>query len=104
MIKKIFLIHAPARSGKNTCAEAMVDYYKSKNKRCCIVAFGDVVKFTLEKYYGVTDYHVKCEVIRVFEAENTIRVKVAEGEWCSGNIYTVDADDFEPVYKKAVIV
>ena len=56
MIKKIFLIHAPARSGKNTCAEAMVDYYKSKNKRCCIVAFGDVVKFTLEKYYGITDY------------------------------------------------
>lgn len=56
MIKKIFLIHAPARSGKNTCAEAMADYYKSKNKRCCIVAFGDVVKFTLEKYYGITDY------------------------------------------------
>ena len=56
MIKKIFLIHAPARSGKNTCAEAMMDYYKSKNKRCCIIAFGDVVKFTLEKYYGVTDY------------------------------------------------
>ena len=33
-----------------------MDYYKSKNKRCCIIAFGDVVKFTLEKYYGVTDY------------------------------------------------
>ena len=47
---------------------------------------------------------IKNHVIRVFEAENTIRVKVAEGEWCSGNIYTVDADDFELIYKKAVIV
>lgn len=65
---------------------------------------GQLVWCKRENCYGVTDYHVKCEVIRVFEAENTIRVKVAEGEWCSGNIYTVDADDFELVYKKAVIV
>lgn len=65
---------------------------------------GQLVWCKKEHYYGVTDYHVKCEVIRVFEAENTIRVKVAEGELCSGNIYTVDADNFELVYKKAVIV
>ena len=44
---------------------------------------GQLVWCKKEHYYGVTDYHVKCEVIRVFEAENTIRVKVAEGEWCS---------------------
>lgn len=56
MIEKIFLIHAPARSGKNTCAEAMVEYYKTKGKKSCIIAFADAVKFTLEKYYGITDF------------------------------------------------
>lgn len=56
MIKKIFLIHAPARSGKNTCGEVMKEYYESKGKNVCMIAFADAVKFTLEKYYGITDF------------------------------------------------
>ena len=35
--------------------------------------------------------------------KKTIRVQVVEG-FGRGNAYTVYADDFEPVYKKAVIV
>lgn len=56
MIEKIFLIHAPARSGKDTCGEVMKEYYESKGKRVCMIAFADAVKFTLEKYYGITDF------------------------------------------------
>lgn len=56
MIKKIFLIHAPARSGKNTCGEVMKEYYESKGKNVCMIAFADAVKFSLEKYYGITDF------------------------------------------------
>ena len=64
MIKKIFLIHAPARSGKNTCAEAMMDYYKSKNKRCCIVAFGDVVKFMETRPLSKTVCYTLVEIVK----------------------------------------
>lgn len=56
MIEKIFLIHAPARSGKDACGEVMKEYYESKNKHVCVIAFADAVKFTLEKYYGITDF------------------------------------------------
>ena len=51
-MEKIFLLHAAARSGKNTCADAMKDYYvNSYHKRVLIIAFADYVKFVLDKYY-----------------------------------------------------
>lgn len=59
MIEKIFLIHAPARSGKDACGEVMKEYYESKGKRVCMIAFADAVKFTLERYYGITDFKSK---------------------------------------------
>lgn len=52
-MEKIFLLHAAARSGKNTCAEAMKNYYETAyNKRVLIIAFADYVKFVLDKYYN----------------------------------------------------
>ena len=53
-MEKIFLLHAAARSGKNTCAEAMKEYYEaSYKKRVLIIAFADYVKFVLDKYYNI---------------------------------------------------
>ena len=53
---KVFLLHARAQSGKNTCANLMKEYYEQKGKRVIIIAFADYVKFTLEKYYNITDF------------------------------------------------
>lgn len=51
---KIYLLHAAAQSGKNTCAEMMKEYYKATyKKRVCIIAFADYVKFVLDKYYDI---------------------------------------------------
>ena len=64
---------------------------------------GQLVWCKVKNCYGVTDYHVKCKVVCASDEEKTIRVQVVEG-FCKGNVYPVDGGDFEPVYKKAVIV
>lgn len=64
---------------------------------------GQLVWCKRENCYGVTDYHVKCKILRTFDETKFIRVQVVEG-FGRGNTYTVDGGDFEPVYKKAVIV
>ena len=64
---------------------------------------GQLVWCKRKNCYGVTDYHVKCKILRTFDETKLIRVQVVEG-FGRGNAYTVYADDFEPVYKKAVIV
>lgn len=64
---------------------------------------GQLVWCKRKNCYGATDYHVKCKVVHTSDEEKTIRVQVVEG-FASGYAYTVYADDFEPVYKKAVIV
>ena len=64
---------------------------------------GQLVWCKKKGYYGVTDYHVKCKVVRVSDKSRTIDVQVLEGLY-KGNVYPVDGGDFEPVYKKAVIV
>ena len=53
--------------------------------------------------YSVTDYHVKCKVVRVSDKNRAINVQVLEGFY-KRNVYPVDGGDFETVYKKAVIV
>ena len=64
---------------------------------------GQLVWCKKKGYYCVTDYHVKCKVVRVSDKSRAINVQVLEG-FCKGNVYPVDGGDFEPVYKKAVIV
>lgn len=64
---------------------------------------GQLVWCKVINRYGVTDYHVKCKVIRTFGESRTIRVQVVEG-FGKDNVFTGDGGDFEPVYKKAVIV
>ena len=64
---------------------------------------GQLVWCKKKGYYGVTDYHVKCKVVRASDKSKAISVQVLEGAY-KGNVYPVYADDFEPVYKKAVIV
>ena len=64
---------------------------------------GQLVWCKRKNRYGATDYHVKCKVVRVSDKNRAINVQVLEG-FGSGNTYTVDGGDFEPVYKKAVIV
>ena len=64
---------------------------------------GQLVRCRRKRCYYVTDYHVKCKVVRVSDKSRTINVQVLEG-FCKGNVYPVDGGDFEPVYKKAVIV
>ena len=64
---------------------------------------GQLVWCKKKGYYGVTDYHVKCKVVRVSDKSRAISVQVLEGAY-KGNVYPVYGGDFEPVYKKAVIV
>ena len=64
---------------------------------------GQLVWCKRKNCYGVTDYHVKCKVVRVSNRSNAIDVQVLEGFY-KVNVYPVCGDDFEPVYKKAVIV
>ena len=58
-MKKVFLLHAPAQSGKNTCADIMKTELENAGERVIIIAFADYVKFTLEKYYGISDFKSK---------------------------------------------
>ena len=64
---------------------------------------GQLVWCKRENCYSVTDYHVKCKVLRVSDKSRAIDVQVLEGFY-KGNVYPVDGGYFEPVYKKAVIV
>ena len=64
---------------------------------------GQLVWCKRKNCYSVTDYHVKCKVVRVSNRSNAIDVQVLEGFY-KVNVYPVCGDDFEPVYKKAVIV
>lgn len=64
---------------------------------------GQLVWCKVKECYGITDYHVKCKVVRTSDKSRTISVQVMEG-FGRGDVYTVYASDFEPVYKKAVIV
>lgn len=56
MIEKVYLLHARAQSGKDTCAALMKEEYEKKGKKVIIIAFADYVKFTLGRYYGIQDY------------------------------------------------
>ena len=64
---------------------------------------GQLVWCKRENCYSVTDYHVKCKVLRASDKSRAISVQVLEGIY-KGNVYPVDGGYFEPVYKKAVIV
>ena len=64
---------------------------------------GQLVWCKRKRCYGVTDYHVKCKVVRASDKSKAISVQVLEGAY-EGNVYPVDGDNFEPVYKKAVVV
>ena len=56
MLDRIYLLHARAQSGKDTCAAIMKEEYEKRGKRVIIIAFADYVRWALEKYYGVKDY------------------------------------------------
>lgn len=56
MLERIYLLHAHAQSGKDTCAAIMKEEYEKRGKRVIIIAFADYVRWCLDKYYGVTDY------------------------------------------------
>lgn len=56
MLNRIYMLHARAQSGKDTCAAIMKEEYEKRGKRVIIIAFADYVKFALDKYYGVKDY------------------------------------------------
>lgn len=64
---------------------------------------GQLVWCKVKDCYVVTDYHVKCKVVRTSDKSRTIGVQVMEG-FGKGDAYSVDGGDFELVYKKAVIV
>lgn len=56
MLDRIYLLHAHAQSGKDTCAAMMKEEYEKRGKRVIIIAFADYVRMCLDKYYGVKDY------------------------------------------------
>ena len=56
MLNRIYLLHAHAQSGKDTCAAMMKEEYEKRGKRVIIIAFADYVRMCLDKYYGVKEY------------------------------------------------
>lgn len=56
MLDRIYLLHAHAQSGKDTCAAMMKEEYEKRGKRVIIIAFADYVRMCLDKYYGVKKY------------------------------------------------
>lgn len=56
MLDRIYLLHAHAQSGKDTCAVMMKEEYEKRGKRVIIIAFADYVRMCLDKYYGIKDY------------------------------------------------
>ena len=52
-MEKIYLLHARAQSGKDTCAAIMKQELEKQGKKVIIIAFADYVKFSLEKYYNI---------------------------------------------------
>lgn len=56
MLERIYLLHAHAQSGKDTCAAMMKEEYEKRGKRVIIIAFADYVRMCLDKYYGVKEY------------------------------------------------
>lgn len=56
MLDRIYLLHAHAQSGKDTCAAIMKEEYEKRGKRVIVIAFADYVRWCLDKYYGVKEY------------------------------------------------
>lgn len=56
MLDRIYLLHAHAQSGKDTCAAMMKEEYEKRGKRVIIIAFADYVRMCLDKYYGIKEY------------------------------------------------
>lgn len=56
MLERIYLLHAHAQSGKDTCAAIMKEEYEKRGKRVIIIAFADYVRMCLNKYYDVKEY------------------------------------------------
>lgn len=56
MLDRIYLLHAHAQSGKDTCAAMMKEEYEKRGKRVIIIAFADYVRICLDKYYGIKEY------------------------------------------------
>lgn len=56
MLNRIYLLHAHAQSGKDTCAMMMKEEYEKRGKRVIIIAFADYVRMCLDKYYGIKEY------------------------------------------------
>lgn len=56
MVKKVFLLHGKAQSGKNYCADIMKALCETKGEKVLTIAFADWVKDCLRRYYGVEDY------------------------------------------------
>lgn len=56
MIERVYLLHAHAQSGKDTCAAIMKEEYEKKGKKVIVIAFADYVKFVMGHYYGVEDF------------------------------------------------
>ena len=59
MLERIYMLHARAQSGKDTCAAIMKEEYEKRGKRVIIIAFADYVKFVLNKYYGIPHARTK---------------------------------------------
>lgn len=54
---KILIISGKARHGKNTFADILQSKLESKNKKVIQMAYGDLVKYVCNKYFGATYEH-----------------------------------------------
>lgn len=96
MVKKVFLLHGKAQSGKNYCADIMKALCETKGEKVLTIAFADWVKDCLRRYYGIEDYksewgrsnitHFATDICRKNDPDIWARVvattvKAMESEW-----------------------
>ena len=55
-MEKILILHAKAEAGKDTCAKILKEEYEAAGKRVIVIAFADLVRFLLTKYYSITEF------------------------------------------------
>ena len=56
MIERIYMLHGKARSGKNYTGEVLKEMLEARGKKVLICGFGDPVKDTMTRYWGITDF------------------------------------------------
>lgn len=57
MIEHVYVFHGKSHSGKDYCCDILQNLLEEKGLKVLRLAFGDYVKATVSRLYGITEYH-----------------------------------------------